>query len=154
MSAGGRRRGFLLPVELFALLSEDDRWVAFLVAYGNSSRIHVAPYRPGEVTPVDDWIAVTDGESWVDKPRWSPGGELVYYTSDRDGYRCIYARRIEPETGHPAGDRLEICHLHETRRSMVAVRPHLCHISVARDKIVFVLKKSTGNVWLADLVEE
>ncbi len=132
----------------------DDRWIAFLVDHGNRSRIHLAPYRPGEVTPIGDSIPVTDGESWVDKPRWSPRGGMLYYTSDRDGYRCIYAQRIDRETGRSVGRQLEICHLHETRRSMLAVALPLCHIGVAVDKIVFVLEESTGNVWLADLLEE
>ena len=76
---------------------------------------------------------------------------MLYFTSDTDDYRCIYARRINPRTGHPMGDRMKIKHMHEARRSMLSVELRYCEISVAKDKIVFVLEASTGNVWLAVL---
>ena len=50
-----------------------------------------------------EWVAVTDGESYDDKPRWPPDGRALYFLSARDGSLNLWGRRFDPETGTVVG---------------------------------------------------
>ena len=101
--------------------------------------------------PKSEWISITDGTQWDDKPRWPPDGDLLYFTSERDGYRCLWAQRLEPRTRRPAGAPFAVSHFHSSRRSMLNVGLTSLEIAVAPDRIVFVQGDVTGNIWLTTL---
>lgn len=131
--------------------SPDDRWVSFNATEAGRSRIFVAPFRSGGLIPESEWIPITTGV-WDDKPRWSPDGNTLYFFSERDRSRCIWAQRLDASK-HPVGEAIPIFHAHETRRSLLNVQIGLLDLSVARDKIVFNMSERTGNVWLMTLSE-
>ncbi len=135
--------------------SSDGDWVCFNVVLDPvHSQVYIAAFRAGKPIRQQDWISVTDGSTWDDKPRWSPDGNLMYFTSDRDGYRCIYAQQLDPATKTPLENGLiEVQHFHSARRSMMNVELDRLDISVARDRIVLVLGEATGNIWMAEITE-
>jgi Tol biopolymer transport system component len=129
-------------------ISQDGRFVALIVRTPpNDHCVTVVPLRGGSAAPETDWIPVTESGSWVDKPRWSPDGNILYYVSDRDGFVCIWARRLDPATKKPAGEPKAVVHFHNVRNSLGTV--YGLELSVARDKLVFNLAEGSGNVWLA-----
>jgi eukaryotic-like serine/threonine-protein kinase len=129
--------------------SPDDHWVSFSATMTSRARIFVAPFRSAGLVPEPEWIAITDG-AWDDKPRWSPDGAILYFISQRDGFRCIWAQRLDARK-HPAGPAIPIFHAHEARRSLANVGIGDLGISVARDKIVFNMSERTGNLWMTNL---
>src|SRR5206468_1200549 len=78
--------------------SPDGRWISFSAAEKPGfNHIMIAPF----VSPApaeDKWITITDATTFNDKARWSPDGNILYFLSDRDGYRCVYARRLDPKS--------------------------------------------------------
>jgi hypothetical protein len=134
-------------------LSPDDGWIVVIAADVGPGRTQVLLVpRMAKVTPAEDeWIPVTDGSTFEDKPRWSPDGGMIYFTSDRDGFRCLWAQRLDPTTQHPAGPPLPVYHFHAARRSLLNAGVLRLEIAVARDKIVFNMGEITGNIWLAQL---
>jgi eukaryotic-like serine/threonine-protein kinase len=94
-----------------------------------------------------DWIPVTDGENLDDKPRWSPDGNLLYFTSERDGFRCIWAQRLDAVSKRPVSAPFGVYHFHTSRRSLMNVGLGPLEISVARNALVFNLGEITGNIW-------
>jgi hypothetical protein len=97
------------------------------------------------------WIPITEGTQWDDNPRWSPDGSLLYFTSERDGYRCIWAQRLDTKTRKPAGAPFSVYHSHSSRRSLLNVGLAPLEMAVGPDKIVFVQGEVTGNIWIAKL---
>ncbi len=129
--------------------SPDDRWVSFNATEPGRSRIFVAPVRRPGLIPESEWIAITEGV-WDDKPRWSPDGKTLYFMSERDGFRCIWAQRLDASK-HPMGQTIPIFHAHEAQRSLLNVQVGALEMSVARDKIVFNMNERTGNVWMTNV---
>jgi Tol biopolymer transport system component len=81
------------------------RWHTFDAVSAGHSSVYVVRFRAEGPVPEGQWIAVTDGQTWDDKPRWSPDGDLLYHASDRDGFRCVWAQCLHPATKQPVGRR-------------------------------------------------
>jgi hypothetical protein len=114
-----------------------------------TSRIVVMPITGPWPVPASDWIQVTEGTSWDDKPRWSPDGKMLYFISDRDGYRCLWAQRLDQQTHQPSGAAIAVSHFHASRRSVLNVPLANLELGVGPDRIVFPQAEVTGNIWLA-----
>ena len=85
-----------------------------------------------------------------EKPQWSPDGNVLYYTSDIDGFRCIWARRLDPTTKRPVGEPLAIHHAHSARRSLMNIWIGFMELSLTPDRLFFNLGETTGNIWMAE----
>ena len=137
-----------------ARLSSDDTWLAFKGdVTTDRTKIFVARMPDGESIPptpipVDRWIPISNGETWDDLPRWSSNGKLIYFTSDRDGFRCIWARRFDPAAGQAGGEPFAVRHFHRRRVSLSTLT--LYELAVSRSGLYFPLAEVTGNIWLAE----
>ena len=133
--------------------SPDGKWMAFHArTKTTSAQVFVAPIGGPLPVPRARWIAVTDGASEEMEPAWSPNGELLYFLSDRDGFRCIWARRLNGASKQPAGDAFAVLHFHRARRSLrrMTGTTGLIGLSVAPGRMVFSFGELTGNIWLEE----
>ncbi len=154
----GKRQDFIRSADGKMLInsgnfSPDGAWVAFHVREQPTARqIFVAPAVLDHPPDQSQWIPVTDGKNMDREAVWSPDGNLIYFLSDRDTFRCIWAQRLEPSTKRPAGAPFAVWHFHHSRESLTAVGSNVGAIglSVARDKLVFSLGEITGNVWVRE----
>ncbi len=125
--------------------SRDGQWVTFNSVHGQHSQLFVIPFRKALV-PKNQWMPITDGTHWDDKPQFSSDGKLLFFTSNRDGHVCVWAQRLSADM-HPHGDPFAIYHLHSSRHSLSAPEMDL---EVARDFLVLTQGERTGNIWLLD----
>jgi dipeptidyl aminopeptidase/acylaminoacyl peptidase len=126
-----------------AFFSWDDRWVVFKREDKQrpTAQILIAPVRNSTAGKEAEWIPITDGRSYDDKPQFSSDGNTVYFISTRDGYLCIWAQRLNPMTKRPAGEPQAYEHFHYNSlmyRGDVANFSN-SDLSVARDKMVINL---------------
>jgi Tol biopolymer transport system component len=133
-----------------AQFSPDGRWVSFLLLLSpGQASTHIAPLEGGRATNPERWIRLTEGtkhgRSW-----WSPDGSLLYFQSARDGYLCIWAQRLDPETKHPLGGPIEVLHFHHPGRRPW---PTAFGYGMTSDRLYFVLVETTANIWLAEPLE-
>ncbi|HEY3456171.1 MAG TPA: winged helix-turn-helix domain-containing protein [Bryobacteraceae bacterium] len=133
-----------------ARFSSDGKWLSFgqETNFG-TSRLFITPIRNGVAGTESEWIPIADATGWCDKPRWSPDGRLIYFISHRDGYRCLWAQHVDPDTKHPIDEPFSIMHFHSARLSMMNLGTCPLEIDVAKDKIILNLGEVTGNIWLA-----
>lgn len=131
--------------------SPDARWVAFHSITGDTKRrVFVAPLRPGATTPQSEWIPITDGMGMEREPAWSADGNMLYFLTERDGFRCIAAQALDPQSKKPTGPMLEVAHFHSARRSLMGfLNAAMARMSVSSYSVVFSLTERTGNIWLA-----
>lgn len=136
-----------------AQFSPDNRWISFLRESGGY-HVMIAPFRGAAAIPESQWIEVTSEPGPV-RPRWSPDGNLLYFTSRRDGFLCLWAQRLDPVTKRPIGSPFGVYHVHSARRSLASVaEARVRGISIGRDRIVLSLLERTGNIWTFKLPEE
>jgi eukaryotic-like serine/threonine-protein kinase len=129
--------------------SPDERWVAFHTTNDPMTRrIFIASYIKGEAVGEDEWIAVTGGTNMDREPRWSPDGNLLYFISERDGFRCLWAQRLDPMGKRPRGSPFAVHHFHQSRFNNRMGDTGLIGLSVSRDKIFLSLEELTGNIWM------
>jgi Tol biopolymer transport system component len=124
-----------------ATFSPDDGWIAFNANGG----LYVIPFRPRGGIAESEWIRITDGVWRDDKPRWSPDGSLIYFSSDRDGARCIWAQRVDPATKKPQAEPFAVYHAHHVRRSL---RTSFLEIGLGGNRLVFTMSEINGNAWM------
>ncbi|HWI16528.1 MAG TPA: hypothetical protein VNT81_02185, partial [Vicinamibacterales bacterium] len=131
-------------------LSGDGHWLTFHAHVEDSAhgqQIYAAPLTRQPVD-VASWIPITSGEFEDDKPRWSAKGDAIYFTSLRDGYRCLWMQRVDPASKQPTGPAESIRHFHSTRLGMMFPDLTLLGVSVARDRLVFTLVNRTAGIWM------
>jgi len=133
--------------------SPDARWLAFHAALDKSpnTKVFISPIRDGRGANETDWIPVTDGLQVDGDVAWSPDGNLLYFLSERDGFRCVWAQRLNPATKQPQGMAFAVRHFHDSRESLRRIdHPDLIGLSVTRDKLVFSMSELTGNIWMEE----
>ncbi len=136
-----------------AAFSPDERWLVFQTDNSPHARqTYVAPFHPEKPTDPEDWIAVTDGTSLDTEPRWSPDGDGIYFLSQRDGFRCLWAQPLDRVSKHAVGPPVEIHHFHpsriSTRAPMVNLPANFVGLSLSRDQFVLAMAEVTGNLWM------
>ena len=132
--------------------SPDGNWLAFHCPKDDRhSPIYVTPLHDGKASAAEsDWIEISDAEGTDKQPWWSPDGNLLYFFSDRDGFRCFWARRLDPVTKKGVGDAFGMYHFHTARRSLVPLAGYVGP-ALGKGKLVFAMMELRGNVWLGQL---
>ncbi len=98
----------------------------------------------------EQWVKVTEGRFWDDLPRWSPDGNTMFFTSDRDGFRCIWARRLDAKTKQTKGEAFPVVHLHKMQLSLANLSLAEFELAAGKGRLVFPMGELRGNIWLME----
>ena len=131
--------------------SPDGKWIAFDArSYQSTAQIFIAPADATRPLPQAQWTAVTTGSNEDIEPAWSPNGSLLYFLSDRDGFRCIWARALDPATKAPRGEAFNVQHFHTARRSLrrIVGNGGFPGLHTVPGRLIFSFGELTGNIWL------
>ena len=127
--------------------SPDGKWIAF-----HGSQVYVIPFTGDRGPDESAWIPLPDSAKSAGA-RWSPDGNWIYVESRRDGFPCIWAYPLDPQTKRPAGKAIPVYHSHGARISIRNALATSGGLAVARDKIVFGQGQIAGNIWMTELQE-
>jgi Tol biopolymer transport system component/DNA-binding winged helix-turn-helix (wHTH) protein len=128
-------------------LSPNGRWIVFEAVEGGlrpggaaNAILYVVPVSGGS------WIRITDGQSWDDKPRWSPDGKTIFFISSRTGLLNVWGIRFDPESGRPQDQPFQVTSF-GSPKLMVADDLDWQSLSLSQDRLVFSMKESSGSLW-------
>ncbi|HYO84372.1 MAG TPA: winged helix-turn-helix domain-containing protein [Bryobacteraceae bacterium] len=126
---------------LYGRFSPDNRWISFTVRIAaNRAWIAIAPVAARTPVPEPAWIKISE-EGPEDRANWSPDGNTLYFTSERDGYTCLWGQRLDTSR-RPIGQPFGAHHFHER---LVFQK---LGWSVGAGRLAMALGESTGNIWM------
>ena len=139
-------RGLTMP-----RLSPDGRSLMFtMVLGGRARRTFIAPYT-GQEVPASEWKVLVEGTDLDRQPHWAPSGQLVYFLSDRDGFRCVWAQPVDQATRQASGAPFAAHHLHQIRYNLEPIEDvATVGLSVAGGHMFYAAFELQSNVWLAE----
>ncbi len=132
-----------------ARFSPDGHWIAFhMVTAPDRRQIFITRFENGEAAAQGEWIEITDGSRLDGRTEWSPDGSLLYFVSDRDGFRCIWAQRLDPATKRPTEDAFGVHHAHLANRQIMR-RGNFSTVglSLGGNRLFFSVDEMAGNIW-------
>ena len=136
-----------------AVYSWDDKWMGFLMWTDDGhANIYITPVENFVPAGPNRWIQLTSGDYDDNKLQFSPDGNTIYFTSNRDGFYCIWALRLDPKTRRPLGAPFAVQHYHGGQRVYAGVSDsNEMELNVGRDKIVTNLDESHTDIWMTQL---
>ena len=126
-------------------VSPDNRWLSFAAR----RQVWIAPLRPGHPPAETEWVSVhAMAEGSAERAcGWSPDGRLLYLLLERDGFRDLYAQRVDPIRGTPVGQPFVVQHLHDPQRRWGSTP---FGTAIVNNAFVFNQIEMTGSIWLVD----
>jgi len=110
LDGGGQVLLAQIPWRRDVALSTDGSRLAFTQARRDGiaalyqTDITHPPSRP------ESWKLVAEDRNYLGSPAWSPDGKLLYYVTQRDGFRCVWAQPIHStESSSPPPQRCSTC---------------------------------------------
>jgi Tol biopolymer transport system component len=144
-------------------LSPDGRWLAFVFIPLTGQGYPSVAIVPADPRAADDragaaaasgvpahWRRVAPELLFVDKPRWSPDGRLLYFLARGAGSRFnVWAIRVAPATGMPVGQPIQVT---KFDRPDLIISPDVdqAEMSLSADRLVLTMKQMSGSVWILD----
>src|SRR5262249_19542954 len=104
--------------------------------------------------PQERWIRVEPESPWVDKPRWSPDGRLLYFLrKDPSGFFNLAAMKFDPDRGVLVGASFALTHFDSPS---VAISPDLGQtgIGIAARRALLTMASRKGNIWMLDNLDK
>ncbi|HEX5108768.1 MAG TPA: protein kinase [Vicinamibacterales bacterium] len=138
------------------ILSKDERWLAIdeVEPVGRNSQgplhIWLAPVHPDRPSFESEWVKIrTKLPGSAERAcGWSPDGQLLYLLLERDGFRDLYAQRIDRARGTTVGQPFLVQPLNDPRRRWGSTP---LGSAIVSDAFVFNQVEQTGQIWLLDL---
>ena len=103
----------------------------------------------GAAVEPERWVAITELKYFDANPLFSRDGKILYFNSERDGFTCLWAVRLDPATGKPVGDPFSVKHFHGSPRGYFWY-PTFC---VGPDRIIISLEQLQSDLWMTQLPE-
>jgi Tol biopolymer transport system component/DNA-binding winged helix-turn-helix (wHTH) protein len=129
--------------------SPDGRWIsfnAFNATDPSVSTVYVVSASGGE------WVKLTEGRYWDDKPRWSPDGKAIYFVSNRTGFFNVWKVRFDPASGKPLDQPTRVTDFESSTQMII---PNIIQLEMAltSDRIILPMMETSGSIWVLDNID-
>ncbi len=132
-------------------ISPDGKWIVFAAHRDTRDfTVYAAPFSVSQPPVQSQWVEIVRSPQTNPSAAWSPDGNLLYFSSERDGYTCLWALRLDPATKHPRGPLFAVRHFHAPSQTMAAPSFHY-PLALAPDKIIVSLAERAGGIWIMQL---
>ncbi|MBV8808298.1 MAG: PD40 domain-containing protein [Acidobacteriaceae bacterium] len=129
-------------------LSTDGKWLLFTAFKARSDyKIYAAPFSLSRPPARSSWMEVLHSPDSDPQPVWSKDGTVLFFSSSRDGFNCIWGLRLNKDTKQPVGQPFAVRHFHTP--SAVLEAPNFYNpLVLGSDGIVVGLIERSGSIWM------
>ena len=130
-------------------LSPDGRGLAFVepARPDGKAALYAAELSNGPPAR-DSWRLLAEDRNVLASPAWSPDGTILYYLSQRDGFKCAWAQRVTPDL-RPAGAPIASLHVHTDLPPMeFSMGPRL---AATKGRLFLLITSVAGDIWSVKL---
>jgi Tol biopolymer transport system component/predicted Ser/Thr protein kinase len=136
------------------VLSPNGRWLAFVpgvLAEPDRGRLAVVPFDNASTAP---WTEISPDSAWLDKPRWSPDGRLLYFIARGPaGFFDLAAVRFDADRGTPIGPPFTLTHF-DSPALMISNDLGHVEIGISAHRAMLTMVTQTGSVWMLENVDK
>ena len=129
--------------------SPDQRWISFIAANAVNAEISIIKVVPAQG---GEWIRITEGKYFDDKPRWSPDGRTLYFISNRTGFFNVWGIHIDPATAHPVGEPFRVTAF-ESPNQMIMSDVRNMDMALTANQLMLPITEASGGIWILENVE-
>ncbi len=126
-----------------ASMSPNSRWICFQAQRSTSSRLVVIASHGG------DWNWLTDERFWVDKPKWSADGKLLYFISSQGGLLNVWALRFDSDRGLAVGQPFQVTHF-DGSAEHISPDVGRVELAIGGGRMAFPVINPTGGIWMLE----
>ena len=131
------------PVQRVAVTT-DNRWIAI----GGDNVAWILPLKPGRVATPENALTVELPHSDLIVSRLcglSANGRLLYSLLGLDGFRCLYAQRVDPMSAATPGAPFAVHHFHDPERAWGSTP---MGNAITRRGFIFDQVETSASIWL------
>lgn len=129
-------------------ITSDGKWLLFTSFRGEHDySIYAAPFSVTHPPRRDSWIELLRSPDADPNPVWSSDGDLLVFSSSRDGFNCIWGLRVDKRTKQPKGGVFAIRHFHFPSLELV-VPSSLQYVVLGPNKTIISLNERSGSIWM------
>ena len=131
------------PVQRVSVTA-DNRWIAI----GGENVAWLLPLKPGHVATPENARTVELPRSDVINSRvagWSSDGKLLYSLLGVDGFRCLYAQRVDPTGAAAPGTPFIVQHFHDPQTAWGSTP---MGNAITRRGFIFDQVETSASIWI------
>ena len=133
-------------------VSPNGRWLAFDAQRSDEiaqSGIYVA--RSG--APLSEWVRMAPDHKGADKPRWAPGGRMLYFLSNHgSSFWNLWGLRFDPDRGAAVGAPFVLTTFNSPDLVIPTALPDL-ELGISARRALLTLATIKGNIWMLENVD-
>jgi Tol biopolymer transport system component len=133
--------------------SPNGRWISFLAVTPVTAVVCVVPSTARRARATD-WTCLTDPQMWVDKPRWSSDGKLLYLWRRQGALFNVWALPFDDARGTAAGAPIQITQFDSPAHRIWADDLAIAEPSIAGTRMTLPMAQATGSIWMLDNVNK
>jgi serine/threonine protein kinase/Tol biopolymer transport system component len=127
--------------------SGDDRWLAFRRVIATTAETYVGALSAGRALASGHWQDVQEPTVTGRPTGWSLDSRVLYLLLDTDGFRCLWAQRIDPATGRLTGAPVAVRHFHNEYETSGGGPSTSYGNPFTREGFVYETLNISGNLW-------
>ena len=133
--------------------SPDGLWISFVAVNRKQPGTATVFVMPSQGADSGQWTAVTTGNDWADKPKWSPDGRLLYLIRYKNSFFNVWARRFDTTKGQPVDEPFQVTRFNGPSRQ-ISIDFEVTDLNVSKSRLILPIQEQTGNIGILNNVDQ
>jgi Tol biopolymer transport system component len=135
-----------------ARYSPNRRWIAFNGVHRDQAGKATIFVTDAEDADRNHWTVVANSADFLDKPRWSPDGRLLFYLQLNGAFLNVWGRRFDVARGKPIGEPFQVSKFNSVRHR-ISPEFEVTDLNVSRTRLILPIMETAGSIWVLDNID-